>query len=103
MLAKSLVPTPSKDRMLFNMANKRVWTDLEHDFLAEAITAGIPCAWVERAIDRPRRSGADHARATGLPTPQLGRPTYNRARELRSVFSDLSKKYKTLGLFSSQL
>jgi hypothetical protein len=80
------------------MSNKRVWSDLEHDFLAEGIEAGIPCAWVERAVDRPRRSGASHAQATGLPTPQLGRPTYNRARELRSVFNRLVKKYEELGL-----
>jgi len=80
------------------MANKRAWSDLEHDFLAEGIEAGIPCAWIERAVARPRRSGASHAQATGLPAPQLGRPTYNRSRELQVVFSRLVKKYEGLGL-----
>lgn len=80
------------------MSTKRVWTDLEHHFLAEAIEAGIPCSWVERAVGRPRRSGASHAQRTGLPTPQKGRPTYNRAKELRSAFERLKRKYRDLGI-----
>ena len=78
---------------------RKMWSDLEHEFLVACAEANIPFNWVDRAIGRAERSAASHAESVDIPKSRWkGRLSYNQTRRLRAEMSIISAEFAVRGL-----